>query len=77
MGVDRRDGCLAGLLKLGALSWLHDWLQGRFGFGKGCSCSGMGCGLILFLAFLLMVCGIILDTDWFRLTAILWPLSWL
>ena len=73
MGGERRGGCLEGLLKLAALSWLFDWLQDRFGFGKGCSCSGIGCGLVLLLAFLLVACGIIFDTNWFRLMAVLTP----
>ncbi|NLT42622.1 MAG: hypothetical protein GXX93_08105 [Anaerolineae bacterium] len=74
MGGNRNDGCLPGLLKLGALTWVHDWLQGRAGFGKGCSCSGIGCGLILLVAFLLMACGIVFDTNWFRLLTVLVPL---
>lgn len=73
MGGERRGGCLEGFLKLAALGWLFDWLQGRFGFGKGCSCSGIGCGLVLLLAFLLVACGIIFDTNWFRLMAVLTP----
>ena len=51
MGANRNDGCLVGLLKLGALSWLavevhaagdlrgpfrHD-LQAEMHFGEGCS----------------------------------------
>jgi hypothetical protein len=47
--MDRRQGCLTGLLKLAFLNWIFDWLQERFGFGRGVSCAGCGCGLILLL----------------------------
>ncbi len=65
--MDDRPGCLAGLLKIFALSWLFDWLQDSFGFGKGCSCSGIGCGIILLLIFLALLCSTITGTDWTRL----------
>lgn len=60
-----RQGCLAGLLQLFLLDKLFDWLQQRFGFGKGCS--GFGCGVILFIIFLLIACGILTNTDWLSL----------
>lgn len=60
-----RQGCLAGLLQLFLLDKLFDWLQQRFGFGKGCS--GFGCGVILFIIFILIACGIFGNTDWLRL----------
>ena len=62
-----RQGCLAGLLKLFLLDKLFDWLQARFGFGRGFSCTGIGCGLILLLIFIALACGTITDTDWTRL----------
>ena len=65
--MNDRPGCLVGLLKLFALSWLFDWLQDNFGFGKGCSCSGIGCGIILLFIFLALLCGTITGTDWTRL----------
>jgi hypothetical protein len=34
-----RPGCLSGLLKLAFLNWIFDWLQERFGFGRGLSCT--------------------------------------
>ncbi|MFH2102909.1 MAG: hypothetical protein ABIJ39_06085 [Chloroflexota bacterium] len=64
---DRRPGCLSGLLKLFLLDRLFDWLQQRFGFGRGCSCSGIGCGLILTVVFIVMACSILSGTDWFRI----------
>ena len=65
-GVMRgRHGCLAGLLQLFLLDKLFDWLQDRFGFGRGCS--GFGCGLILLIIFLILACGIFSNTDWLRL----------
>jgi len=57
-----RQGCLAGLLQLFLLDKLFDWLQKRFGFGKGCS--GFGCGFILLIIFILIACGIFGNTDW-------------
>ena len=59
-----RPGCLQGLLKLAFLNWLFDFLQEKFGFGRGCSCTGMGCGLILFLLFAALACSVITGTDW-------------
>ncbi|MBI5650808.1 MAG: hypothetical protein HZC40_10265 [Chloroflexi bacterium] len=60
-----RQGCLAGLLQLFLLDTLFDFLQSRFGFGRGCS--GIGCGCILLILFILMSCGVISGTDWLRL----------
>jgi hypothetical protein len=65
--MDRRPGCLQGLGKLFLLNWLFDWLQGRFGFGKGASCTGLGCGMILLIVFVLLSCSVITGTDWFNL----------
>jgi hypothetical protein len=65
--MQNRSGCLAGLLKLFLLDKLFDWLQSRFGFGKGCSCSGIGCGFILLVIFLVLACGILTNTDWLKL----------
>jgi hypothetical protein len=59
-----RQGCLSGLLQLGFLSWIFDWLQGRFGFGRGASCSGIGCGVIMLCLFLIFACMILSGTDW-------------
>jgi hypothetical protein len=63
---NRRPGCLAGLLRLLLLDRLFDWLQGRFGFGRGASCTGMGCGCLLLIIFLVLFTSIITGTDWFR-----------
>lgn len=63
---NRRSGCLGGLLQLFLLDKLFDWLQGRFGFGRG-GCMGCGCGLILLLLFLALASGVIFNTDWLRL----------
>ena len=38
--MERRQGCLTGLLELFMLTALFDSLQKRFGFGRGCSCTG-------------------------------------
>lgn len=63
--MNDRPGCLAGLLKLMMLGWLFDWLQERFGFGRGCS--GCGCGVIFLIIFLALVCSILSGTDWSKL----------
>jgi hypothetical protein len=65
--MNRRPGCLSGLLQLAFLNVVFDWLQEKFGFGRGCSCTGMGCGVILLILFLIMACSVITGTDWFRL----------
>ncbi len=62
-----RQGCLAGLLELFLLDKLFDWLQRRFGFGRGCSCGGLGCGFILLIVFVVLACGTITNVDWTRL----------
>ena len=64
--MNSRDGCLSGILKLLLLTWLFDWLQERFGWGKGCSCTGCGCGCLLFVVFVAMACMIVLSTNWFQ-----------
>ncbi len=65
--MNDRPGCLVGLLKLAFLNAIFDWLQDRFGFGRGASCTGIGCGVILFILFVLFACSIIGGTDWFSL----------
>lgn len=62
-----RPGCLSGLLKLAFLNWIFDWLQERFGFGRGLSCTGCGCGIILLLLFLAFACSVVTGTDWVQL----------
>lgn len=66
--MNRRQGCLGGLLELFLLNWLFDWLQNRFGFGRGLSCSGCGCGLILLLIFIALACSVLTNTNWGKLT---------
>ena len=65
--MDRRPGCLGGLLRLAFLAAIFVCLQDRFGFGKGASCTGIGCGLILLFLFVILVCGTCAGTDWLRL----------
>jgi hypothetical protein len=62
--MDDRPGCFSGLLNLFLLDTLFDWLQDRFGFGRGCSCSGFGCGVILFIIFVGLTCSVLAGTDW-------------
>ena len=63
--MNDRPGCLSGLLKLFLLDRLFDWLQDRFGFGRGCS--GFGCGFIFLILFLVLSCWIVTSTNWFEL----------
>jgi hypothetical protein len=65
--MERRQGCLQGLLELFLLNALFDWLQRRFGFGRGCSCSGCGCGLILVIIFIVLFVSTCAGTNWTRL----------
>jgi hypothetical protein len=64
--MKNRGGCLEGIFKMLLLTAIFDWLQEKFGFGRGVSCTGCGCGLILLLLFLLLVCNTIIGTDWLR-----------
>lgn len=64
---DDRPGCLVGLLQLFLLKSVTDWLQERFGFGRGCSCTGIGCGVIITLVSAILFCSILTGTDWFQL----------
>jgi hypothetical protein len=64
--MDRRPGCLGGLLELFMLRWLFDGLQRLFGFRSN-SCGGCGCGLILMIIFVVLAMNIIFGTNWFRL----------
>lgn len=62
--MDDRPGCLSGLLKLFIANQIFDFLQERFGFGRGPSCVGCGCGLILLLLSVAVTCSILLNTNW-------------
>ena len=63
--MNDNPGCLSGLLKLFLLDKLFDFLQRRFGFGRGVSCTGCGCGLILLALSIIFTCSVIFNTDWF------------
>ena len=65
--MNNRPGCLSGLFKLAFLNWIFDWLQDRFGFGRGASCTGCGCGVILLVLFVLLSCSVITGTNWLEL----------
>jgi len=55
------------MFKLAILDAVFDWLQDRFGFGRGASCTGMGCGVILLILFIILACGIVTGTNWLQL----------
>jgi hypothetical protein len=65
--MKNRQGCLASLLELFLLDKLFNWLERRFGLGRGCSFSGIGCGLIILVVAILLACSIITRTNWLRL----------
>jgi hypothetical protein len=65
--MDKRGGCLEGLFELFLLNTVFEFLQKRFGFGRGCSCSGIGCGFIMLIIFIMLLCGIITNTNWLKL----------
>lgn len=66
--MERRQGCLEGLFEMFMLNAAFDWMQKRFGFGRGPSCIGCGCGCLLLIIFIVLSCSIIFGTDWTRLT---------
>ncbi|MGB8212349.1 MAG: hypothetical protein WCE68_02210 [Anaerolineales bacterium] len=59
-----RQGCLASLLEFFLLDRVFNWLERRFGIGRGCSCSGCGCGLIVLVVAILLAISIITGTNW-------------
>lgn len=65
--MERRQGCLEGIIELILLRSLFDFLQNRFGFGRGCSCSGFGCGIILLILLIVFSCSILTRTDFTRM----------
>ena len=62
--MNDQPGCLSGLLKLFVANQIFDFLQDRFGFGRGISCGGCGCGLILLILSVAVTCSIIFGTSW-------------
>ena len=65
--MKNRQGCLASLLELFLLDKLFNWLEQRFGIGRGCSCSGVGCGFVILVVAILLACSVITRTNWLRL----------
>jgi hypothetical protein len=68
--MDRRPGCLMGLLELSFLRWIFNGAQRRVGFGSG-SCLGCGCGFFLLIIFGILFLSIIFGTDWFKLVQVM------
>ncbi len=62
--MNNQPGCLSGLLKLFLFDKLFDFLQERFGFGRGFSCTGCGCGLILLIISIVVTLSIFTNTNW-------------
>ena len=56
--MKNRQGCLASLLELFLLDKLFNWLERRFGLGRG---------LIILVIAILLACSIITRTNWLRL----------
>jgi hypothetical protein len=49
------------------LDVVFDWLQDRFGFGRGVSCTGCGCGIILLIISIILTLQVLFDTNWLRI----------
>ena len=62
--MNRQRGVLEALIEMLALTAVFNWLQQRFGFGRGCSCSGGCCGCLMLIIFVILMCGILTDTSW-------------
>jgi hypothetical protein len=63
--MNDRPGCLSGLLKLFLIDAVFDWLQKKFGYGRG-GCCGCGCGLLLAIFACLLTLSVLLGTQWFK-----------
>jgi len=61
--MDDRPGCIGGLLRLFLLDFVFDFLQDKFGYGRG-GCCGCGCGTILLIVFVILFLRILFGTDW-------------
>jgi hypothetical protein len=44
------------------LDRFFNFMQSRFGFGRGCS--GAGCGVIMLIIFVVLACSIFSGTNW-------------
>ncbi|MBI4926520.1 MAG: hypothetical protein HY835_02060 [Anaerolineae bacterium] len=64
--MDHRPGCLLGLLRIGILNSIYNWLQRTIGWKSG-SCLGCGCGFFLFIIFVFILMSFIFNTRWFDL----------
>jgi hypothetical protein len=66
--MDRRPGCLTGLLELFFLRSGYEWAQRNIGWGRG-GCCGCGCGFLLLIVFIILLSSILFGTSWtdFRL----------
>jgi hypothetical protein len=67
MSQDNRQGLLQGLVEMLALGAVFNWLEKRFGFGKGCSCTGFILGIIILCIALFLLCNILTGTNYFKL----------
>jgi hypothetical protein len=64
--MDRRPGCLTGLLELFFLRSAYNWGQRNFGFGRG-GCGGCGCGCLLLIIFFFFLFSVLFGTNWTHL----------
>ena len=64
---DRRQGIIEALVEMFLLKGAFDWLEQRFGFGKGCSCTGCIFGIIILCIALFLFCNIATGTNWGKL----------
>ncbi len=67
MSQDKRQGILQAIIELFLLKGVFDWLQNRFGFGRGCSCAGLFFGVIILCIALYLLCNIVTGTNFGKL----------
>lgn len=67
MSQDKRQGILQALIEMFFLKSTFDWLETRFGFGKGCSCTGIIFGIIILCIALFLLCQILTGTNFGKL----------
>lgn len=67
MRQDNRQGILQALAEMLFLTAAFNWLERRFGFGKGCSCIGFIVGVIILCVALFLLCNILTGTNFGKL----------
>jgi hypothetical protein len=61
--MNQNPGCLSGLLKLFLIDTIAQFMQRKFGVGRG-GCCGCGCGVVIFIIATTLICSTLLGTNW-------------